>query len=208
MNSFFSNDRTFTRPIAKISLLVFWNKTILITVLFYTISSCTFSINIIEKVLKDSDPSIHAIMKNAEAHEIQILLTEVVKDANGIPIFLETEYNVNENKYFYPASTVKLPIAILTLQKIKELNAQGIPINSTTAFEVRDQMGRLVIKSDSTQKMGKVTLAHLIKKVFLVSDNKAYNYLFDFLGRDYIYRELQKKGLSSAQIQYKFLEGA
>ena len=60
-------------------------------------------------------------MKNAEAHEIQILLTEVVKDANGIPIFLETEYNVNENKYFYPASTVKLPIAILTLQKIKRI---------------------------------------------------------------------------------------
>ena len=156
MNSFFSNDRTFTRPMAKISLLVFWNKTILITVLFYTISSCTFSINIIEKVLKDSDPSIHAIMKNAEAHEIQILLTEVVKDANGIPNFLETEYNVNENKYFYPASTVKLPIAILTLQKIKELNAQGIPINSTTAFEVRDQIGRLVIRSDSTEEVGKV----------------------------------------------------
>ena len=194
MINFFSNDRTFTRPIAKIILLVLWNKTILITLLFFTISSCTFSINIIEKVLKNSDPSIQGIMKNAEEHEIQILLTEVVKDANGIPIFLETEYNVNENKYFYPASTVKLPIAILTLQKIKELNAQGIPINATTAFEVRDQMGGLVIRSDSTEKMGKVTLAHLIKKVFLVSDNEAYNYLFDFLGRDYIYCELQKKG--------------
>jgi hypothetical protein len=208
MINFFSNDRTFTRPIAKIILLVLWNKTILITLLFFTISSCTFSINIIEKVLKNSDPSIQGIMKNAEEHEIQILLTEVVKDANGIPIFLETEYNVNENKYFYPASTVKLPIAILTLQKIKELNAQGIPINATTAFEVRDQMGGLVIRSDSTEKMGKVTLAHLIKKVFLVSDNEAYNYLFDFLGRDYIYCELQKKGLSSVKIQYKFLEGA
>ena len=192
MNSFFSNDRTFTRLIGKIILLVFWNKTILFTVLFFAISSCTFSINIIEKVLKNSDPSIQRIIKNVEAHEIQILLTEVVKDAKGIPIFLETEYNVNENKYFYPASTVKLPIAILTLQKIKELNAQGIPINSTTAFEVRDQIGKLVIRSDSTEEMGKVTLAHLIKKVFLVSDNQAYNYLFDFLGRDYIYRELQK----------------
>ena len=159
MNSFFSNDRTFTRPISKIILLVFWNKTILITVLFFTISSCTFSINIIEKVLKNSDPSIQKIMKNAEAHEIQILLTEVVKDANGIPIFLETEYNVNENKYFYPASTVKLPIAILTLQKIKELNAQGIPINSTTAFEVRDQIGGLVIRSDSTEENGKSNLS-------------------------------------------------
>ena len=155
MNSFFSNDRTFTRLIGKIILLVFWNKTILFTVLFFAISSCTFSINIIEKVLKNSDPSIQRIIKNVEAHEIQILLTEVVKDAKGIPIFLETEYNVNENKYFYPASTVKLPIAILTLQKIKELNAQGIPINSTTAFEVRDQIGKLVIRSDSTEEMGK-----------------------------------------------------
>ena len=82
MINFFSNDRTFTRPIAKIILLVLWNKTILITLLFFTISSCTFSINIIEKVLKNSDPSIQGIMKNAEEHEIQILLTEVVKDAN------------------------------------------------------------------------------------------------------------------------------
>ncbi|MDB4227513.1 hypothetical protein N9799_01765, partial [Flavobacteriaceae bacterium] len=70
MNSFFSNDRTLTRPISKIILLVFCNKTILITVLFFTISSCTFSINIIEKTLKNSDPSIQKIMKNAEAHEI------------------------------------------------------------------------------------------------------------------------------------------
>tara|TARA_B110000285_G_scaffold233927_1_gene309202 strand:+ start:1921 stop:3006 length:1086 start_codon:yes stop_codon:yes gene_type:complete len=147
-------------------------------------------------------------MKNAEAHEIQILFTEVTKDAKGMPVFLESAYNVNEKNHFYPASTTKLPIVALTLQKIKELNALGIPINTTTAFEIRDRKGALIVAEDSTQKRGKVTIAHLIKKVFLVSDNDAYNYLFDFLGRDYIYAELKKKGLNNSQILHKFLLGA
>ena len=48
----------------------------------------------------------------------------------------------------------------------------------------------------------------MIKKIFLVSDNDAYNYLFDFLGRDYINQELEKKGLEKTQIFQKFLFGA
>ena len=40
---------------------------------------------------------------------------------------------------------------------------------------------------NSTQEKGIVTVNHLIKKIFLVSDNDAYNYLFDFLGTGYTY---------------------
>ena len=59
--------------------------------------------------------------------------------------------------------------------------------------------------TDSTKADGSLTVSHLIKKIFLVSDNDAYNYLFDFLGRDYINAQLNEKGLSQTQIQHKFL---
>ena len=48
----------------------------------------------------------------------------------------------------------------------------------------------------------------MIKKIFLVSDNYAYNYLFDFLGRDYVNAELQKRNLGPEHINHKFLFGA
>ena len=61
---------------------------------------------------------------------------------------------------------------------------------------------------DSTEREGKLTIAHLIKKIFLVSANEAYNYLFDFLGRDYINAALKEKGLTDSQILHKFLFNA
>ena len=41
-----------------------------------------------------------------------------------------------------------------------------------------------------------------------MSDNDAYNYLFDFLGKDYINASLKEKGLNHTEIQHKFLFGA
>ena len=37
-----------------------------------------------------------------------------------LPFIVEFEYNIDTNKYFYPASTVKLPIALFALEKLNE----------------------------------------------------------------------------------------
>jgi beta-lactamase class A len=66
----------------------------------------------------------------------------------------------------------------------------------------------VILSGDSTQQNGQATVAHMIKKIFLVSDNEAYNYLFEFLGRDYINQELQKRNIGPAHINHKFQSGA
>jgi hypothetical protein len=122
-----------------------------------------------------------------------------------------TTHSVGEDNdaYFYPASTAKLPITVLALQRLKELRASGYNIDANTPFHIyTPDLASPIALQDSTKIDQKLTIAHLIKKVFLVSDNDAYNYLFDFLGKDYINKELQKKGLSHTQIQHKFLFGA
>ena len=169
---------------------------------------CKPSQSVLDKVMSSSNPSIKRVRQQLKKHEVQIVLTEINTEHPTAPQLLRSSFQLDEEHYFYPASTAKLPIAALTLQKLNELNTQGIPIKPTTAFEIRDLQGKAIQLTDTTQREGKLTLAHLIKKIFLVSDNEAYNYLFDFLGRDYINQELEKKGLKKTQIFHKFLFGA
>ena len=176
--------------------------------LLFTLLQCKPSQSVLDKVMSSSNPSIKRVRKQLKKHEVQIVLTEINTDQPTAPQLLKSSFQLDEEHYFYPASTAKLPIAALAVQKLNELNRQSVPIKLTTAFEIRDLQGKAIQLTDTTQREGKLTLAHLIKKIFLVSDNDAYNYLFDFLGRDYINHELQKKGLKKTQIFHKFLFGA
>ena len=169
---------------------------------------CDKPVTVIEKALKNPNPKIQNVLENKNEHEIQILLSEIKRNHSGEVLFKESTYQLDEDLYFYPASTAKLPIAILALQKLNSLKAKGIPISGDTPFYIRNKDEETIVDRDSTQKKGIVTVNHLIKKIFLVSDNDAYNYLFDFLGTDYINRELIKKGLNKTQINHKFLIGA
>ena len=163
---------------------------------------------ILDRVMNSSNVAIQKVVNQLKGHEVQILLTQVDLDSNLKLRFRSSSFQLDEENYFYPASAVKLPITALVLQKLRELNSLGVKINANTPFEIRDSKGKAIQLNDSTQHKGKLTIAHLIKKIFLVSDNNAYNYLFDFLGRDYINYELKAKGLENTKIFHKFLLGS
>lgn len=119
-------------------------------------------------------------MKNVTDHGLHIIVSEIVRESDGKVTFKEHNYNANDQEYFYPASTVKLPIALLAAEKI---NADDrLTIN--TPFKVQ---------GDSIY----TTISNEIQKIFAVSDNDAYNRLYEYLGRDYINERLSEKGLSA-----------
>jgi len=195
-----------TQTLNQLKRILF--STLMIHLILLGLFSCQSNPGVLQRVVQSNDPEIQAIMKEASKHEVQILLTQIQRDDAGGLLFEEEQFQLDEQQYFYPASTAKLPVAILALQKIKELKSNGVPITATTPFSITSNEGEVIVATDSTQLEGKVTINHLIKKIFLVSDNDAYNYLFDFLGRDYINTELTKKGLSNTQLHHKFLFGA
>ena len=181
----------------------------LILVVSLTITiSCNNSSTILDKVLNKNIYELQKVLKNKEKHDLQILLNEIKRDDSGKAVFKEDAFQLDEGRYFYPASTAKLPIAILSLQKINELRSVGLQISGDTPFFITDKNGEILVKRDSTHSLGILTINHLIKKIFLVSDDNAYNYLFDFLGTDYINKELTQRGLSKTRIYHKFLFGA
>ncbi len=156
--------------------------------------SCNSTNNPIELIIKKREPKLKSIYKNKENHNLQILYTKVVRDSSGAPTFIEYDYKVDNNFYFYPASTMKLPIVVLTLQKINELRNEGLNISVENKI--------LLVNED--QKIKETTFKDLIAKVFLVSDNSASNILINFLGYNYFNQEMTKKGLNTIVLNHKF----
>lgn len=180
---------------------------LLIIALSFSVLSCTHPTPL-EKALSDVKFDVKKVLDLADEYEIQIRYTQIKRGQSNLPEF--TTYSLFEDgeTYFYPASTAKLPITALALQRIRELQAEGIAIDKNTPFHIRDRDNHPIALEDTTALNKNLSIAHLIKKIFLVSDNDAYNYLFDFLGTDYINSQLSEKGLEETSIHHKFLFGA
>jgi len=157
------------------------------------------------------EPTLENILKHPEllriaekpAHQVQIIYTQIDRDANQSPTFRSQAFGVDDRLYFYPASTVKMPVAFLALQRLREL---GIDANTTLKIE-SDRPVQTSVFTDSTAQNGLPSIAHYIKKVFLVSDNDAYNRLYEFLGQRYINKQLKEKGFTKTRIKHRLVGG-
>lgn len=142
------------------------------------------------------------ILQNKKTFNVQYIYTQIDRGLNGMPNLTNHYFNVDKSQYFYPASTIKLPICLLALQKLNDLKDKGINLNSTMITgQAAD--GQTTVFNDPTTFDGKPTIANYIKKILLVSDNDAYNRLYEFLGRQYINAQLQNKGYKDAQILHR-----
>ena len=166
--------------------------------LFFIIS-CDFSSNPIKSSL-NSDEFLSEILKNKEQYEIQVLFTEINRNKDGEPEFTDFQFQVDEEKYFYPASTIKLPIIVLTLNKINELRLEGIDINLKSKIKLKsyNKKQKIVVNDSIT------SFQNLISKVFLTSDNSAANILIDFLGYNYFNSKMNKEGYANTYLNHKF----
>ena len=140
----------------------------------------------LRSILKNSESElINYVYKNKEKFEVQIILTELKKRKNGFTIH-KKKFNVDKKNYFYPASSIKLPIALLTIEKINE--NPNLNINSEFS-----------IKGDSII----TTFKKEITDLFIISSNESYNRLFEFLGQDYINKKLKQKGFKDFSISHR-----
>jgi len=167
-------------------------------------TATTVSINsdLIKSLMKQNSPLFDSVLSNIDQNRLQIIYTQIDRKKNGKPVFTDHYFNVNDSSYFYPASTVKLPVAILALQKLNELKIKGLDKNSTMITEA-DFSGQTEVYNDPSTPDGRPTIEHYIKKILLVSDNDAFNRLYEFLGQEYINNTLHKMGYEEVQIVHR-----
>ena len=164
--------------------------------------SCHFnqSDNPLPKIISSMESKFSDVVRNPKKHKLQILYTQIDRGGANEPTFKTYSFNLDTNNYFYPASAIKLPIAVLAIEKanlLKEINVHNrFEIDSGSVYK----MGVLV-SPDS--KSGYPSIAHSIRKMFVVSDNNSSNYMYDFLGRDYINKRLWNIGFKSVRMRHR-----
>lgn len=144
------------------------------------------------------------LISRKDALGVQVIYTQIDRGKNkkqGVR-FTDHTFNLGGPDYFYPASTVKLPVAILALQKLNDLHIAGLDKNSTM---ITGSAGgsQTSVTTDPSAPGGKPSIAQYIRKILLVSDNDAFNRLYEFLGQEYINNSLHEMGYTGVQIIHR-----
>lgn len=147
-------------------------------------------------------PILKSVLSQPKRYHLQLLYTQVDRDSHNRPSLITFQYGVDDALYFYPASTVKLPIAALALEWLNEQNNPALT-SATVMLTDASDVSQTSQWQDTTADTGLPSIAHYIKKILLVSDNDASNRLYELLGQDYINQRLAEKGLLNTTINHR-----
>lgn len=180
---------------------IFWINLILL----FSINLVAQKKNVLLDLMQQNAQYFSPILANPDKYEVQIIYTQIDRDRKNQPSFRSFTYHADSLAYFYPASTVKMALSFLALERINHLKKVIPEINKNTHYvldSVRSQQIKFFENPQAFDK--KPSIAQDIKEIMLVSDNFAYNHLFDFLGRDYINQKLEEKGYKYSRVLHRF----
>ncbi len=155
-------------------------------------------------LLSNPDIQYQNIINHPQQYHLQIIYTQINRDVHNKPSFTNYYFGNDPGQYYYPASVVKLPLAALSLEKLNEINKKGV--NKFTPIQFDSAYPRQTKEwNDSTAENYQPSIAQFIRKAFLISDNDAYNRMYQFVGQQTINRKLQDKGYTNMRIVREFM---
>ncbi len=159
----------------------------------------------LEKILlSDQDSILQKLIHQPDKFRVQIIYTKIDRDTDNHPSFKNYYFHVGRDFYFYPASTVKLPLALLSLEKINLLHKPGVDKFTRMKYD-SSYSGQKELINDSSSETGFPSIAQFIRKAFLISDNDAYNRMYEFVGQQELNRRLHSMGFQEARIVRQFM---
>lgn len=142
-----------------------------------------------------SSPALAPYLDNAEAFGLQVIYTRIDRQPSGAPR-LETAGFRQGAQFYYPASLIKLPVAALALERMQELG-----LDKDDRFEIQAFNDCSRYQSNGCDSIGRC-----IERIFVLSDNDAFNRLYEFLGPDAINARLQAMGYQG-EVRSRFKSG-
>ena len=91
---------------------------------------------------------------------------------------------------------------------MRDLNARyptlspDSPMLTDSAFA-----GQTRVRRDTSSTSGRPTLANYVRKALIVSDNDAFNRLYEFVGPEELNRELARLGLRHSRLLHRLSVG-
>src|ERR1700722_5924327 len=118
----------------------------------------------LEKIFSsDQDSILQKLIHQPDKFRVQIIYTKIDRDADNHPGFKNYYLHVGKDFYFYPASTVKLPLALLSLEKINRLHKPGVDKFTRILYD-SSYSGQKELINDSSSETGYPSVAQFIRK--------------------------------------------
>lgn len=155
-----------------------------------------------------SHEDLAEVVDQAADYRLQVVFGLVEEGPEGTPILRQQEFRAGA-EYFYPASTVKLFAAVAAAQELAVLRQMTeIPIDLDTPLVYHPQFedGEMESVDEENVEDGAITVRQQIRKIFLVSDNQAFNYLYELVGQDGLAESMRRAGLESPRIVHRLSE--
>jgi hypothetical protein len=161
--------------------------------------------SLLRQILEGNKNSVfQQVLKDPQTYRLQIIYTQINRDKHNKPTFKNYYYNYDPDLYFNPASTVKLPLALLSLEKLNKMHIKGVNKYTSVQFDSSYEK-QVALYRDSTSQNQLPSIAQFIRKAFLISDNDAYNRMYQFVGQQDINRLLHDKGYKDVRITRQFM---
>lgn len=164
-------------------------------------------VNMVENILA-SNAKFVGIMADPARYRLQVILGLVEESADGQWRLVQHTYR-SAAEYFYPASTIKLCAAVAALEELAALRrSTGLALDENTPLIYHPLFADEEFESvdASNVRGGHITVKHAVRKVFLVSDNVAYNRLYELVGPARLNESMVRAGLSSTHLVHRLSE--
>ncbi len=185
------------------------------TIVFIFLSGFIFAQNtpstlkapeLLQSVLDSLSVKYPDVIKYPEKYKLKIVFTKI-KRANT-KVSLETvSFREDQKEYLYPASIVKLPTALISLEEFNNIKQKSpnVTLNSTIKFYQKKGCLPTINQIKIGNRLYPTSLDVLIKMMLAVSDNDAYNRLYDFVGQQKLNTRIKELGFKDGKIIRKFV---
>ena len=154
-------------------------------------------------VLRAMPPQHAPVIDDPETFRLQILVTPIERGHPPV-----THAFRPDAEYFYPASSIKFLAAAASLCFIDELRRSGVACDEHTPLVFHPLFADQHREDTAHSNLdgGTITLAHQCRKALIVSDNVAFNYMYDMLGHRGLNQSIAAAGLTSCAINHRLSE--
>ncbi len=148
--------------------------------------------NPIEELLNNNLFIFKDFITKSKNQNLQIILTQINRDRKNKAHFRTFTYSADNQNYFDPAESIKLLIAIFALEKLNDLDFNGLNIDTFLKFIEDDENIDVSLKFEN--------LKECVRKSLLFNNQNAANKLYDFIDRVCINKKIKYYGFKSSKI--------
>jgi hypothetical protein len=157
----------------------------------------------VESVLHEAG-AFEPLLGDPARYRLQILVTEVRPGAKQ-PHLVTHGYRADA-EFFFAASAIKTFASVAALRKLATMDGDGVDLDTPLALCRRDREDCDRTTDRTNQPDQTITLGHELRKMHLVSNNAAFNRLYDFVGHREINEDLRAIGFDSLRLRHRMGE--